>query len=129
MVIKQPKKPTLWVQNEPVYDIWSPWETSPYLARHLIDPIRAVMGFWAQPHVAIADRAEMSGLLAGEYIAVNRMLYTLDVVAVKFCIKHQLPASASVPLKFPFRCKGCGSRLSSLPCIQCWSGPDDDPHV
>lgn len=108
---------------------WIPGQSNPYLARHLVDPIRAVMGFWGYGGVPISFAAETCGLLPGEFIALNRMLLESDIGAVRFCRRFGLPASASVELKRPFRCKGCGSSLISLPCIQCWNGPDDDPHV
>ena len=119
----------IWVKNA---QIRSPWQAAilrPYLCRHLIDPIRAVMGFWEHPAIPIKDKAAMCGLYAGEFIALNRMLYGSNLGAVRFCLRFELPASASVELKKPFRCAGCGGMIKSLPCVQCWDGPDDDPHV
>ena len=107
----------IWVMNKPIYSIWSPGESRPYLARHLIDPVRVVIGFWAMPGVPIRNKAEAAGLLAGEFIALNRMLLAVDNDAVEFCRRNQLPASASVSLKKPLRCNGCGALLRSLPCI------------
>lgn len=123
------ERPIFWVNNTAVTSIWEPLDTAPYLVRHLQEPIRIVMGFWCHSYVPISDRAEMAGLLPGEYIAINRMLYESEVGAVLFCRRFELPGSASVDLKRPFRCKGCGGLIRRLPCIQCWNGPDDDPHV
>lgn len=123
------KMPLFWVQNQPVDSIWQPGVEDPYLSRHLADPVRVLMGFWHHEYLPIADRAAAAGLFPGEYIALNRMLYTSDEGAVVYCRTWGLPASASVELKKPFRCKGCCGLIDHLPCIQCWSGPDDDPYV
>jgi len=123
------KEPLFWVQNEPMVMIWHPGEEDPYLARHLADPIRVVMGFWDHLGIPIVDRAEAAGLFPGEYIALNRMLYESKEGIISYCRKFGMPASASVKLKKPFQCKGCRGLISHLPCIQCWDGPDDDPYV
>lgn len=118
-----------WVNGKEQSSIWIPGNTGPYLARHLIEPIRACMGFWSHDGLPIEDKADMCGLLPGEFIALNRMLLGLDVGAIRFCKQYGLPPSASVRLKKSFRCKKCRGSIISLPCIQCWGGPDDDPHV
>jgi hypothetical protein len=118
-----------WVDGKQQISLWIPGNASPYLSRHLIDPVRACIGFWAHDLIPIEDKAEMSGLLPGEFIAMNRMLLESDIGAVRFCKQYGLPPSASVRLRKAFRCKKCRGSIISLPCIQCWKGPDDDPHV
>lgn len=118
-----------WVGGERHDSLWLPGISKPYLCRHLHDPVRAVIGFWSTDTVSVADRSAMSGLLPGEFIALNRLLVSSDNVAVHFAKRFGLPASASVTLLRPFRCKGCGGTIIRLPCIQCWKGPDDDPHL
>lgn len=118
-----------YVGGKKLHSFWEPGESSPYLARHLIEPVRATMGFWGHSGIPVILAAECCGLLPGEFIALNRMLFQSDVSAVRFCRQFGLPASASVELKRPLRCRTCGSSLISLPCIMCWNGPDDDPHV
>lgn len=127
--MKTAKEPLFWVQNEPVDSIWQPGEERPYLARHLLDPIRVVMGFWAHQGVSVAEMAAAAGLFPGEYIALNRMLLASEQGVILFCKQWGLPASASVKLKTSFRCKCCLGKLSHLPCIRCWNSSDDDPCV
>jgi len=110
--------------------IWMGGSSSkPYLARHLTDPVRAVLAFWDYDAVPIEVKAEAAGLLPGEFLGINRMLLRSDEPAVLFCKLHGIPGSASVKLSKPFRCNGCRALLTTLPCIFCWNGPDDDPHV
>jgi hypothetical protein len=102
---------------------------NPYLVRHLVDPVRAVLAFWDYNDISVEEKAAMCGLTPGEFIGLNRLLSKDKTAAVEFCKVHGIPASASVKLCKPFRCNGCRARLNTLPCIQCWNGPDDDPHV
>lgn len=118
-----------WVGGKRHVSFWQPAIPKPYLCRHLEEPVRAVIGFWRTDTVSVADMAAMSGLLPGEFIAMNRLLVSSDNMAVHFAKRFGLPASASVTLLRAFRCKGCGGTIIRLPCIRCWKGPDDDPHL
>lgn len=115
--------------------LYSPWIKGwgyKFLARHLIDPVRVVLGLWGQnPHrISIKNKAAMAGINPGEYIALNRILYESDIAAVRFCKAYGLPASASVDLSGQtITCEGCQSTLGSLPCIYCWCGVEDDPTI
>ena len=122
-------EPLFWVKNEPADMVWKPGVEDPYLARHLAEPVRVLIGFWRHPYIQIADRSDAAGLFPGEYIALNRMLYTSDEGIIKFCRLWGLPASASVKLKTPFLCEKCFRHVNHLPCIQCYDGQDDDPYV
>ena len=121
--------PLFWVKNQPVDSIWNPGVEDPYLARHLAEPVRVLIGFWRHPYIQIADRSDAAGVFPGEYIALNRMLYGSDEGIIVYCRKFGLPPSASVELKKPFQCQVCRGVIDHLPCIQCWNGPDDDPYV
>jgi len=118
-----------WVCNEKVFSIWMPGEESPYLSRHLAEPVRRVLGFIAHPNLSIRGKADCCGLIPGEFIALNRMLYASDIATVRRCLQFGLPPSASVELCEPVRCFKCGSRIERLPCVGCWDGSDDDPYV
>ncbi len=102
---------------------------NPYLIRHLCEPVRAVIAFWDYNDVSVEKKAECCGMTPGEFIGLNRMLLNSDEDAILFARMHGIPASASVKLDKPFRCNGCRALLKTLPCIQCWNGKDDDPHV
>ena len=122
------KEPLFWVQNEPVYTFWRQGEEDPHLVRHLAEPVRILVGFWRHQEVPIIERSEAAGLFPGEYIALNRMLYTSQEGIIKVLRKFGLPASASVKLNKSFRCAKCFRYIDHLPCVQCWEGHDDDPH-
>jgi len=117
------------LSGKPVKSIWISNVQNPYLARHLIIPARRVIGFWSYHSLAIRDKARVCGLSPGEFIGLNRMLWTCDNVAVSFCRRNGLPASASVSLMSRFNCPECHKPIVSLPCILCWCGEDDDPDV
>lgn len=119
----------IYVNGKKVKSLWIPGNSRPYLSRHLIEPARACMGFWRQDNIPLEEKAIMSGLLPGEFIAMNRMLLRSEIGAVEFCRIYGVPPSASVKLKKPLRCNSCRALIISLPCIQCCDGPDDDPHV
>ena len=119
----------IWVRGKLVPSFWLPGVSNPYLARHLIIPARGVMGFWSIDGVPIKQKAELTGLSAGEFIRLNRMLWESPTAAIHFCRTYGLPASASVKLEGRFFCPSCKRWIVSLPCIRCWRGKDDDPDV
>lgn len=119
----------IWVGGKRVKTLWLPGVNNPYLSRHIIPAARAVMGFWSFDGVPVARKADLSGLSAGEFIALNRMLWQSEIAAVHFCRTYGLPASASVKLEGRFFCPRCTRWIISLPCIRCWKGTDDDPDV
>ncbi len=121
-----------YVQGEILYSPWIKGAGYKFLVRHLIEPVRVVLGLWdqSQQRIALSKKAAMAGLNPGEFIALNRILYESDIAAVKFCKAYGLPASASVYLSgYTMYCKTCNATLGSLPCVHCWSGIEDDPSV
>lgn len=98
----------------------------PFLSRHLFPHVRRVMAMWLLTGESIERRSRLCGISAGEFIHLNRILIHCEEPAVAFCRDNGLPVSASVRLEKPVKCPKCGSRLESLPCVMCFSGPDDD---
>lgn len=129
------------------HKIWTPGVMRPELTRHMIPQIRRLIGLWSHPGQGVLRSAELCDLTPGEYIYLNRALRSeyafTQFYAVRFCLENGLPASAWVEFpanneyrhnrmpteRLSIKCRKCGMDLVGLPCVRCWNGMDDDPHI
>jgi len=127
----RPRTPIYRYQGQEVTTLWMRGEPRPHLVRHLRPELRIVMGFWRLAGLPTKFKAALVGCKdSGEFLNLNRRLLSnyefTRVDAIRHCIVHGLPSSAVVTLPEPIICPNCQFKTATLPCLQCWSGLDDD---
>ena len=128
----RPGAPCYRYRGQDIKGVWMRGEARAKLARHLKTELRLVIGFWQMPGFPTKQKAAICGCRdSGEYLELNRKLLQehefTRIEAIRHCIVHGLPPSASVHLPEYLLCPGCGFKTSLFPCLRCCKSLDDDP--